>query len=101
MNQQEFDSLNDAALNRSIERLASAVLLQAFDDVSRGTMRERREAIEWITKGDFGQFTFELCCRVINRDPETVRRHVLARSGIPAPFLDRMRDRDVLERLAG
>jgi hypothetical protein len=100
MNQNELGTLNDAALNRSIGRLASAVMIQAMDDVFRGTMRDRREALEWIRKGDIGQLTFELCCRIIDRDPETVRNHVMARTGIPAPFLDQLREQDKRERLA-
>ena len=101
MNRQQLECLDDAALSRCMERLASAVLLQALGDVCGGTMRERRDAMEWIGKGDVGQFTFELCCRLIDRHPGTVRKRVLARTGIPAPFLARMQDEDVRERLAG
>ena len=120
MNRQQLECLDDAALSRCMERLASAVLLQALGDVCGGTMRERRDAMEWISpfifrsvnwgkgdrqqligKGDVGQFTFELCCRLIDRHPGTVRKRVLARTGIPAPFLARMQDEDVRERLAG
>jgi hypothetical protein len=101
MNQNELESLNDASLNRCIRRLAAAVMIQAMDDVFRGTMRERREALEWMRKGDAGQLTFELCCRIIDRDADTVRNHVLERTGIPAPFLAQMREMDREERLAG
>jgi len=101
MDREEFESLSDAALNRCIQRLASAVLLQAMDDMCRGTMRERREAIEWIRKGDVGQLTFDLCCRLIDRDPETVRRQALARSGVPEPFFRQMREQEALKQLTG
>ena len=100
MTSNEFEALNDVALNRCIRRLASAVMIQAMDDVFRGTMRERREALEWIRNGETGQLTFELCCRIIDRDPEDVRNHVLARTGIPAAFLAQMREHDRLEQLA-
>jgi hypothetical protein len=101
MNEDEFESLNDVALNRCIRRLASAVMIQALDDVFRGTMRERREALEWMRKGNVGQLTFELCCRIIDRDADTIRNHVLERTGIPAPFLAHMREQDLTERLVG
>ena len=101
MNRQQLESLDDAALTRCMERLASAVLLQALGDVCSGTMRERRDAMVWIGKGDVGQLTFELCCRLIDRDPETVRRSVLVHAGFPAPFLARMQDQDVQEQFAG
>lgn len=101
MNQPEFEYLDDAALNRCIERLATAVLIQAMEDMCRGTMRERREAIEWIRRGDVGEFTFDLCCRLIDRDPETVQRQAFARSGIPEPFFAQMQKHEALEQLAG
>lgn len=101
MNQDEFDSLSDASLTRCIRRLACAVMIQAMDDVFRGTMRERREALEWMRKGNAGQLTFDLCCRIIDRDADTIRNHVLERSGIPAQFIAHMREQDVAEPLAG
>jgi len=101
MNPQEFDCLDDAALNRRIQCLATAVLVQAMEDMCGGTMRERREAIEWIRRRDVGEFTFDLCCRLIDRDPETAQRQALARGGIREPFFTQMMEHESFERLAG
>jgi hypothetical protein len=101
MNPQEFDCLDDAALSRRIQCLATAVLVQAMEDMCGGTMRKRREAIEWIRRRDVGEFTFDLCCHLIDRDPETVQRQAFARGGIREPFFTHMQEHKSFERLAG
>lgn len=81
-----FDSV-DAAVDRGLQRLAGAVLIQALDDLSRGPRRAREQAREWIFEGSLGDFSFDLCCSLLGRSPEDVRRrlrryHILPPAGI-------------------
>ena len=74
-------------IDRSLRRLAAAVLLQAVQDVCSGTPRDYREALAWVTEGNTGAVTFEMCCRYLNRDPDTTRRRLLTRRGLSSARL--------------
>jgi len=54
-------------------RLAAAVILQALDDLYKGSRRQRELAWNWLFgKSDDG-LTFELCCKLLDRDAEDSR----------------------------
>ena len=72
---------SEPTIDRSLRRLAAAVLVQAIQDICSGTPRAYREAIDWVTQGTIGAVTFEMCCRYLDRDPETIRRRLLAKRG--------------------
>lgn len=59
---------------RSIRRLAGAMLLQAVVDVGSNSVGKRNKALHWMKGRDNGCFSFTFVCRVLNRDPDQVRR---------------------------
>lgn len=65
---------------RGVHRLAGAILVQAIEDVRCGSGRRREDAIRWITDSNDEQFSFVFCCRMLNRDPEEVRRFLVRQS---------------------
>jgi len=70
-----FDSV-DSTVDRGLQRLAGAVLIQALDDLSRGPRKAREQAREWIFDGAVGDFSFDLCCSLLGREPQDVRRRL-------------------------
>lgn len=70
-----FESV-DSTVDRGLQRLAGAVLIQALDDLSRGPRKAREQAREWIFDGAIGDFSFDLCCSLLGREPQDVRRRL-------------------------
>src|SRR5215472_12038418 len=68
---------------RGVHRLAGAVLVQAIEDIRSGSGRKREDAVRWVTDSSEEQFSFIFCCRILNRNPEEVRR-MLVRQALPA-----------------
>jgi hypothetical protein len=64
---------------RGVQRLAGAILVQAIEDLRCGSNRRREDAIHWIEEDSETQFSFVFCCRILQRDPEEVRRFLLQR----------------------
>jgi hypothetical protein len=64
------------SVERSLRRLAAAVLVQALQDASGGSRRSREDVWEWFDNRSRGQFTFEFCCSLLGRDPEDVRHQL-------------------------
>ena len=64
---------------RGVHRLAGAILVQAIEDI-RGFGRRREDAIHWIADSSDREFSFVFCCRMLNRDPEEVRRFLVRRN---------------------
>ena len=62
---------------RGVHRLAGAILVQAIEDVRCGSGRRREDAIKWVTDSSEDQFSFVSCCKLLNRDPEGVRRFLI------------------------
>ena len=79
---------NQPTIDRSLRHLAAAVLLQAAQDLFRGTPRAYRDAVDWIREGNRGAVTFEMCCRYLDRDLDTIRRRLLRRGLPPSLVLD-------------
>jgi hypothetical protein len=71
---QEFVSV------RGVHRLAGAILVQAIEDIRCGSGRRREDAVRWITDSSEEQFSFVFCCRMLNRDPDEVRRFLVRQS---------------------
>ncbi len=67
-----------AADARAVCRLAAAILVQAIEDIRSGSHNKRADAIRWVTDPTDRQFSFNFCCRVLSRNPEQVRRFLLA-----------------------
>ncbi len=65
---------------RGVCRLAAAILVQAIEDLRRGSGRKRDDAIRWITDPREDEFSFVYCCRILNRNPEEIRRMLLRQS---------------------
>jgi len=71
---------------RGVHRLAAAVLVQAIEDVRSGSARKRSEALHWIEDPSEAQFSFVFCCRLLNRNPEQVRRFLREQDSPAAIF---------------
>lgn len=72
---------NEPPDERSPERaLLSAVLKQAVEDYTRGTLEESQDALDWIS----GQFcedtklTFDWLCQQLDFDPEKTAQAILS-----------------------
>ncbi len=59
---------------RGIQRLAGAILLQAIEDIRLRSGRTREEALHWVQDDGNVQFSFVFCCRMLERDPDEVRK---------------------------
>jgi hypothetical protein len=61
---------------RGVYRLAGAMLLQAIQDTTSSSTGRRSGALRWMRRSsDDTLFSFSFVCRVLNRDPEEVRRY--------------------------
>jgi hypothetical protein len=65
-------SPKDSPVNRGLQRLAGAVLIQALQDASSGPRRAKEEAIEWLHGRSSSKFSFQFCCSLLGRDPNDV-----------------------------
>lgn len=74
-----------APMDRALQRLAGAVLIQALQDASSGPRRSREDALDWIYGRARGKFSFEFCCSLLSRDPDDVRRRLQRFHFIPKP----------------
>src|SRR5712692_4463759 len=68
------------SIDRAVYRLATAVLLQAVQDSGSSSIGKRTAALRWINSNDQSSFSFTFICRVLNRDPNDVRRFCEARA---------------------
>jgi hypothetical protein len=64
-------------IDKGIHRLATAMLLQAVQDAMSASNGRRRSALRWMNSRDYGPYSFQFTCRVINRDPDQVRQFCL------------------------
>ena len=68
--------MSDAALKsidrESLERLAEAMLLQALDDYHSDREELRYGALRWFVGETKGGFTFDLCCRLLHEQSESM-----------------------------
>ena len=79
---EELDkAVHEVALRHDeIDREAESKLcVQAIEDLRCGSNRRREDAIHWIEEDSETQFSFVFCCRILQRDPEEVRRFLLQR----------------------
>ena len=72
----------DSESYRGYRRLAGAVLVQAIEDIRRGSGRVREDALRWVSESSESDISFSACCRSLGRDPGEVRRS-LVRQGLP------------------
>jgi hypothetical protein len=56
-----------------MERLASAMLLQATMDIRTGSEGAGASAIVWVRQRGDDRLSFNYCCRLLKRDPDGVR----------------------------
>ena len=81
--------------DRGVYRLATAVLVQAIQDVASSSNGRRTGALRWITSNQDSCYSFTFICRVLNRDPEQVRRLCLNRAAgrcvVELPFRTTLR----------
>ena len=68
--------MSDAALQsidrESLVKLAEAMLLQALDDYHSERAELRQSVQRWFLGQTDGGFTFELCCRLLDEQPESM-----------------------------
>ena len=83
MIQSMLSSRLDAPVDRALQRLAGAVLIQALQDASSGPRRYREEALDWITGKSDAEFSFDFCCALLGRSPDDVRLRLRKRNYIP------------------
>jgi hypothetical protein len=85
MQMQTLKPLNtkEAPIDRGLQRLAGAVLIQALQDASSGPKRSRDEAIDWIFGRTMGKLSFEFCCSLLGRDSNDVIRRLRRFSFMP------------------
>ena len=67
---------DDSHYHLGLRRLASAVLVQGLEDLARGDKDLRTDAVDWIEGRCQDGFDFDLCCRLLDRDPEDVRERL-------------------------
>ena len=60
--------------DRAVHRLAGAVLLQAIQDATSRSAGRRAGAVRWMNRQVESCYSFSFICRVLNRDPNEVRR---------------------------
>jgi hypothetical protein len=60
--------------DRGVYRLAGAMLLQAIQDASSTSMGRRSSALRWMNGNDDSCYSFAFICRVLNRNPDEIRR---------------------------
>ena len=65
---------------RGVQRLAGAILVQAIQDLSCGAGRRKIDALHWVQDPGEDQFSFNFCCRMLNRKPRVLRRLLLEQS---------------------
>jgi len=65
-----------APIDRGLQRLAGAVLIQALQDAGSGPRRCRDESIEWIQGKTEGNFSFDFCCALLGRSTDDVRERL-------------------------
>ncbi len=70
-------SCND---ERGLRRLAGAMLISALDDLDGCSHSRRDEVLNWISRSDARILSFEFCCRMLERDPNELRRKVKTES---------------------
>jgi len=63
--------------DKGVQRLATAMLLQAVQDAMSHSTGRRNGALRWILSKEQCPFSFAFVCRVVNRDPEEVREFCL------------------------
>ena len=66
-------------VERSLRRLAGAVLLQALDELGRGPGKYRDQAQRWMSGQGESAFSFELCCSLLGFRPRYVQDKLTAR----------------------
>jgi hypothetical protein len=85
----------DQALERGVYRLAGAMLVQAIQDAGSNSAGRRNNALRWINGAEDSLFSFQFVCRVLNRDPEDVRRfcsrRAASRARLDVPFSEILR----------
>ena len=85
----------DQALERGVYRLAGAMLVQAIQDAASNSAGRRNSALRWINGAEDSLFSFQFVCRVLNRDPEDVRRFCArkaeSRAKLSIPFSELLR----------
>ena len=69
MSQRAADRNGDAYYRK----LAAAVILQALDDLYKGSTGQRELAWNWISGKSEDGLSFELCCKLLDRDAEDSR----------------------------
>ncbi len=60
----------------ALQRLAGAVLIQARKDYDTGSDAKRPEVEDWVEKRTEGDMSFELCCQLLELDPDYTRQRL-------------------------
>lgn len=63
-----------AMFDQAMHRLANAMLLQAVQDALSSSTGRRTSALRWMSNADDSCYSFSFVCRLLNRDPQQVRR---------------------------
>ena len=61
-----------------LKRLAGAVLIQARKDFDSGFHGKRPEVEDWVENRTEGEMSFELCCELLDLDPDYTRKRLFA-----------------------
>ena len=61
-----------------LKRLAGAVLIQARKDFDSGFDGTRPEVEDWVENRTEGEMSFELCCELLDLDPDYTRKRLFA-----------------------
>jgi hypothetical protein len=76
-------ALSASPADRSLQRLAGAVLIQALEDASHGPRSCREEALAWLQGRTSSGFTFDFCCTLLDRSPQDVRLRLMRQQLLP------------------
>jgi hypothetical protein len=69
----------DTDKHGALQRLAGAVLIQARKDFDTGSGAKRPEVEDWVCNRTKGQMSFELCCQLLELDPDYTRKRLFGR----------------------
>ena len=66
----------DTEKHGALQRLAGTVLIQARKDFDTGSGAKRPEGEDWVRNRTKGQMSFELCCQLLELDPDYTRKRL-------------------------
>jgi hypothetical protein len=71
--------------DNGLRKLAGAVLLQAIEDLNEGDAETRTETWRWLSGQNEAGLSFALCCKLLGRPADDVRRGLMSYRFVEEP----------------